>query len=206
MKLKKLLILTLISSLFIGCSSKNANHLNIFQFPGSLLGTVNDRKREGVEQYAQTNYEELKSEIERGEGEHLDAILNLAKIKKSNFSSVKQMLKRDYKTIFHNVELTAQPIMQAFGRLYMPKSAKDKTMNGFTYTQAWKIVSKRVDREFEILRHNVKLHKGDVLSKIADDLKIEEKQKRETFLAALDGKYRTIFVDPLVVGVMIHSD
>jgi hypothetical protein len=118
---------------------------------------------------------------------------------------VKKQLKRDYRTIFHNVELTAQPIIQSFSKLYIPKSPKDKTMNGFTYTEAWKIVSKRVDRDFEILRGDVKRGEHDVLSKIADDLRIDDKNKRESFLHIFDRRYNAVFVDPLVVGVMVHG-
>ena len=210
MKKIDLLLLPLLSTLFFGCNSKNPNHINILSLPGALIGSVienasYDRKRVNVERYANVNYEVLKGEIKKGEGHHIDEILNLANVENAKFPSVKQQLKRDYTTIFHNVELTAEPIMHAFSRLYMPKSAKDKTMNGFTYTEAWKIVSKRVDRDFEILRGDVKRGEHDVLSKIADDLGINDKKKRESFLHTFDGEYHAIFVNPLVAGVMVHG-
>jgi len=205
-----LITLSLLTTLLMGCNSKNANHINIFQLPGAVVGSVIEnavynRKREKVEGYAQANYELLKSEIKRGEGKHLDEVLKLANVGSAEVPLVKQKLKKDYMSMFHNVELTAEPIMQAFSRLYMPKSAKDKTMNGFSYTQAWKIVSQRVDRDFEILRADVKQGQHDVLSKIADDLHMNDKGKRKIFLQTLEGKYNDIFVDPLVVGVMIHG-
>ena len=209
MKKTDLFIIPLLT-LFMGCSSKDANHINIFSLPGAVVGSVienatYERRREGVERYAQANYDVLKSEIKAGEGKYLDELLTLAKVEKSKFASVKERLRKDYTTIFHNVELTAQPIMQSFSKLYMPKSAQDKTMNGFTYTQAWNIVSKRVDRDFEILRGDVKRGGHDVLSKIADDLHIDDKVKRESFTHSLDGRYNSLFVDPLVVGVMIDG-
>ena len=210
MKKIDLITISLVTTLFMGCNSKDANHVNIFSLPGAVVGSViesatYERRREGVERYAQANYELLKSEIKAGEGEHLNEILTLAKVESSKFASVKERLKKDYTTIFHNVELTAQPIMQSFSKLYIPKSAQDKTMNGFTYTQAWDIVSKRVDRDFAILRGDVKGGGHDVLSKIADDLHIDDKVKRESFTHSLDGRYSAIFVDPLVVGVMMDG-
>ena len=211
MKTINLLTLSFLTLLLMGCNSKNANHLNIFSLPSAVVGTVidnatYDRTRVKVERYVQSNYDLLKREIKRGEGSHIDEVLNLANVKKSKLSLAKKQLTKDYKSIFHNVELTAEPIIQTFSKLYMPKSAKDKMMNGFTYNQAWNIVFKRVDRDFELLRANVKQGQHDVLSKISDDLNIDDKKKQEHFLETLDGKYNLLFVDPLVVSVMIHTN
>jgi hypothetical protein len=210
MKTINLLTLSFLTLLLMGCNSKDANHLNIFSLPGAVVGTTignttYNRSRVKVERYVQSNYDVLKYEIKRGDGNHIDKLLKLANIKKSKYSLAKKQLSKDYKRIFHNVELTIEPIIQTFSKLYMPKSAKDKTMNGFTYNQAWSLIFKRVDRDFELLRANVKQGQQDVLSKIADDLHIDDKKKREHFLELFDGKYKMIFIDPLVVAVMIHS-
>jgi len=205
----KLLSLSLIAPLFIGCMSKEANHILIDPLSAVLGGIENanyNAKRKRVASYSGEYYDVLKEEIKNGEGEHINELLTLANIKNSEFSTVKMVLKRDYNNIFHNVEMISEPIMQSFSKLYMPKSKEDKTMNGFTFTEAWSIIQRHVDKEFELLQSNVKNNQYEVLTKIANELHINENHKRRTFLHSLDGKYNNIYLDLLVVAVMIHSN
>ena len=205
----KLLTLTLLTPLLIGCGSRGANHILIDPISAVIGGIENlnyNAKEKKVAAYAEKHYDVLKEEIKKGEGTHIEKILHIASVNPTQFPSVKVALKRDYSTIFHNVEMISEPIMQSFSRLYMPKSKEDKTMNGFTFTEAWNLVQQEVDKEYELLQSNVKNNQHEVLSNIADKLRIDNANKRKTFVHTLDGKYNTLYLDLLVVAVMIHSN
>ena len=205
----KLLTSSLILSLFVACSSKDANHIFVNPISAVLGGIDNanySAKEKRVFNYIKKHYTVLKKEITKGEGNHIEEVLRIASIEDSKFPTVKQALKRDYKTIFHNVEIISEPIMRSFSSLYMPKSKEDKTMNGFTYNQAWNIVQRHVDNNYDLLQSNVKNSEHTVLTEIANNLHINNAKKRTPFIHSLDNKYESLYLDLLTTGIMIHSN
>jgi len=207
MKQQKILLSTVIFTLFLGCSSKDANHIlvnPISVITNSIENANYNSRREKVEAYAQLHYDVLKQEVYNGSGQHLNEIMRLANIKKSNYAKVQKQLQKDYKVIFKNSQSVTERIVQSFSQLYMPKK-ETKKRNGFTYTEVYNIVQNHVNHNFETMRFAVKHHQTTELEKLATKLHITESQKREKFIHSLDEKYFQLYVDPLVVSLMIHG-
>ena len=207
MEKQKILLSTIIFTLFWGCSSKNANHIlvnPISVITNSIENANYNSSRKKVEAYAQRHYDVLKQEVYNGSGQHLNEIMHLANIEKSNYTNVQKQLQKDYKVIFKNSQSVTERIVQSFSQLYIPKK-ETKKMNGFTYTEAYNIVQNHINHNFEAMRLNVKYHQTTELKKLATKLRITESEKREKFIHALDGKYFQLYVDPLVVFIMIHG-
>jgi len=208
MKKQKTLLSIIIFTLFLGCSSKDGNHLlvnPISVITNSIENANYNSRREKVEAYAQLHYDLLKQEVYNGSGQHLNEIMRLANIKKSNYANVQKQLQKDYKVIFKNSQSVTERIVQSFAQLYMPQK-ETKKMNGLTYTEAYNIVQNHVDNNFESVRLAVKHHRTTELEKLARKLHITESEKREKFIHALDGKYFQLYVDSLVVSLMVHGE
>jgi len=207
MKKQKILLSTIIFMLILGCSSKDGNHIlvnPISVITNSIDNANYNSRREKVEAYAQLHYDILKHEIYNGLGQHLNEIMRLSNIKKSNYAKVQKQLQKDYKVIFKNSQNVTEFIVQSFSQLYMPKK-ETKKRNGFTYTEVYNIVQNHVNHNFETMRLAVKHHQTTELEKLATKLRITESQKRGKFIHSLDGKYFQLYVDPLVVSLMVHG-
>ncbi len=204
----KLLTYLLTLALFVSCASKE-NHIlvNPISAVWSNIENVNySAKEKKVSNYVEKYYDLLKREIKKGEGIHIEEVLRIASIKNTKFSTVKLALKKDYSTIFHNVEIISELIIHSFSRLYMPKSKDDKTMNGFTFTQAWNIIQNHVDNKYDLLQSDVKNKQHKILIEIANDLHINDAKKRTIFLNSLDNKYKSLYLDLLTTSIMVHTN
>ena len=198
----------LILSLFLfGCSNKDASHLpSLFEIPGAVIGntienTAYSHKRNKIKQYIEHHYDVLKLDIQKGEGLYLEELLAKADIDKEKYSKIKKELQADYNSMFRNIILSREAVMNAFGSIYLPK-VKTKMMNRFTYTQASHIVDNYLKQHFEAFRLSLKHKKSDGLQDLANNLHIKEKER---FYNLLYGRYEDLIIEPVVVAVMVRS-
>ena len=200
-------LLLLLSFFILGCSSKDASHLpSLLELPGAVISrtienTVYTHKRNKVKQYIVNHYDVLKREIKKGEGSHIEALLAKADIDKEKYSKTKKELQTDYNTMFRNMILSSEAVMNAFGALYLSKE-KTKTMNGFTYTQASNIIKRHLKHHFEAFRLSLKHKKSDGLQGLASKLHIKEKER---FYKLLYERYDDLIIEPVVVAIMVRS-
>ena len=197
--------------LFVGCSSKDANHLpSLWELPGAVIGSavensVYAHKRSNVKQYIITHYDVLRQEVKAGDGVHLNAVLNKANIRTSSIATVKKSLQKEHATMFKNTLLSTEAVMQAFGALYLSKE-KTKTMNGFTYTQASNMVQAHLKKHFEAFRLSLKHKTITGLAPLTHKLKMKNPNKRNAFYASLWKRYDALIIEPVVVGFMVRGN
>ena len=205
------ILIPLLLLLLHSCSNKkDASHLpSPLELPGAIIGTTIDNaiyghKRTKVKRYIVAHYDAIKSEIKVGDGKHVDALLDEADIKTSHRIRVKQELHQEFDTMFKNVQLSTEAVMQTFSSLYFPQKGT-KTMNGFTYTQAYNIVQGYLNENFEGFRLSLKNHTTQGLISLVHDLNIDDKNKQNLFYESLWKRYDTLIIEPVVVTVMVKE-
>ena len=208
-RLLKLSAVTITAFTIMGCNTKDGSFFNILQLPGTILDSVFDNnscqiKRKKVESYTQLHYELLRSEIKAQKGEHIDELIKLAEIKETEYSKIKDQLKKSYKTIFHNSQRVSEQLVQNMSKLYEVKE-KTKKINGFSYTQISEITQKYVDQNFEKIRLAIKNSETDIFVPLTEQLKIKDNKKKESFIGSLKGKHFELYDDLLVVSVMVEG-
>ena len=192
------------------CSTKEASHLpSPLELPGAIISTTvenafYEHKRSKVKAYIISNYDAIKHDIRLGKGTHIENLLHQAYIKASTMSTVKKALQKDYYVMFQNTQLSTEAVMQAFETLYLPKK-KTKTMNGFTYTQAYNIVQSEIRKHFEIFRLSLKYQTTTGLLPFIKKLHISDYKKQQHFYESLWKRYDELIIEPVVVSVMGHT-
>ncbi|HFU77373.1 MAG TPA: DUF3015 domain-containing protein [Epsilonproteobacteria bacterium] len=203
MKTFLLFLLLLLS----GCSSKEASHLpSVFELPGAIIGTtlenaMYEHTRAKVKKYIISHYDVLKIEIKIGRGEHLNALLKKANIDASSSLSTKKKLQKEYATMFQNIQLCTEAVMQTFGTLYLPKE-KTKTMHGFNYTQAYNIVQAQLNKHFDAFRLSLKHQTTTGIVPLIKKLQITDHTKQKYFYTNLWKRYDALIIEPVVVAIM----
>ena len=206
MKLYFLLMLLFLNA----CSTKEASHFpSPLELPGAIISTTvenafYEHKRSKVKAYIISHYDAIKHDIRLGKGTHIENLLHQADIKASTRSTVKKALQKDYYVMFQNTQLSTEAVMQAFETLYLPKK-KTKTMNDFTYTQAYNIVQSELRKHFEIFRLSLKYQTTTGLLPFIKKLHISDPKKQQHFYERLWKRYDALIIEPVVVSVMVHT-
>ena len=107
--------------------------------------------------------------------------------------------------MFQNILLSTEAIMQTFSTLYLPQ-VKTKTINGFTYNQAYNIVNAHLRKHFETFRLSLQHKTSMGLTPLIKKLHIKNPQKEQQFYRSLWKRYDVLIIEPVVVGVMIRAD
>lgn len=208
MKIMHRFIIICICLVFQACSNQASHIPPVWQLPFLLssVGTENyihDHKEKKIKQYVKLNYKALRVQIKQKNGSNLDKILNMLNIKKSNLTQTKNQLFKNFETMFYLSQLITERIMRIFTSLYMPKSKYDKTINGFSYSDAYHIIQNYLINDFEKFRLSIKQNKPNITT-ISKQLKLT-KTDIQTMKQALLHKYDDIFIDPVVVGFMVQK-
>ena len=205
------ILLPFLLLLLISCSHKNdASHFpSPLALPGAIIGTTIDNaiyghKRTKVKRYIVVHYDALKSEINTGDGKYFDGLLNEADIKTSHRSRVKQEIQQEFNTMFKNIQLSTEAVMQTFSSLYLPQKGT-KTIHGFSYTQAYNIVQNYLNKNFEIFRLSLKNHTTQGLISFVHKLNMDDKNKQNIFFESLWKRYDALIIEPVVVTVMVKE-
>ena len=205
--MNKLFFIVLVFFCLQGCS-REASHLpTILSLPKALVTTtiensIYNARRNKVKEYVVANYDALKTEVRKGQGVHLDELLLVSDVVNKN--QVKKQLQRDYVTMFENIDLMTESIMQKFTSIYVHESQeKLKTINDFSYTQASNIIKFYLKENLEVFRSAVKNGDPAIIKKLADELNIQKVDHREIFSDYILEKYNNYFIEPVVVGVMV---
>ena len=206
------IIIPLILLLLLSCTDKNdGSHLPLpLELPSAIIGTTVDNaiyghKRTKVKHYVIENYDSLKVEIKAGDGVHFNALLDKADIQTLQRNRVKQELSQEYDSLFKNTQLSTEAVMNTFSALYLPKEGT-KTINGFTYTQAYNIVQAYLENHFDIFRLSLKNKITQGLITLINDLNIDDKNKQNLFYESLWKRYDTLIIEPVVVAVMVKTN
>ncbi len=198
----------LLPLLLIGCSSNDSSHLpSIFQLPGAIIGSsvenaIYNAKRRKVEAYVAQHYLAIRQDVLNGGGKSLDGALDTAGEKTDTSGEVAKNFITHYGAIFKNSQLIAERLINPFVTLYGVKQI-DKKINGLSYTEAYQIIFDYADSNFEILRVALQKGEGVGLSDLAQQLGIEEQNRRHRFNLEAKSLYETLYLEPLVVALMV---
>ncbi len=203
-------MLVIIVLFLTACSSREASHLpSLLELPGALIssGIENanyEHKRSKVKRYIVTHYNILKQEVRRGKGMHLSELLQIARISTQSRATVKHAIQHDYQTMFRNVLLSTEATMHAFGALY-PAKERTKTTHVFSHTRASSIAQRYLRSHFDAFRTSLQHKSAQGLKPLAQRLRINNPVKRKRFYTSLWARYDALIIEPVVVGVMVHS-
>lgn len=205
------ILMPLLLLFLLSCSHRNdASHLpSPLELPGAIIGTTIDNaiyghKRTKVKRYIVAHYDALKPEIKAGDGRHVDALLDVSDIKTSHSSRIKHELQQEFDTMFKNVQLSTEAVMQTFSSLYLPQKGT-KTINGFTYTHAYNIVQGYLNENFEVFRLSLKNKTTTGFIPLTKILHINESVKQKYFYESLWKRYDALIIEPVVVTVMVKE-
>jgi len=195
--------------IFVGCTKEATHFPSIFELPGAIITSVIDNglyghKRKKVKGYVIKHYDVLKKEVTHGGISHILELMQISGVEEKDYFKVQQALHEDSHTMFKNIILSSDAVMNAFSSLY-PSKEKTKTINGFTYTQASNMVKKYLNRHFNTFRLSLKDRDGSRLMPLAKKLKIKDSKKQEQFYEKLYDRYDALIIEPVVVGFMMHG-
>ncbi len=110
----------------------------------------------------------------------------------------------DYDYLFNNNQLVADHLSEVIFVLYGVKRI-DKKINGLSHMKAYQIINNYATENFESLRVAVQQGHGAGLDELETRLNITEPTKRQLFNEQAKLLYKTIYLEPVVVGIMVHS-
>ena len=203
-------MLVIIVLFLTACSTREASHLpSLLELPGALISSGIENANYGhtrsqVKRYILAHYNILKQEVRRGDGMHLSELLQVARISTTSRATVKHTIQHDYQTMFRNVILSTEAAMHAYGALY-PTKKRTKTTHGFSYSRASNIVQRYLRSHFDAFRTSLQHKSSQGLKPLAQRLRINDPAKRKRFYASLWARYDALIIEPVVVGVMVHS-
>ncbi len=204
----KTTFLIILTCLFLTSCSREPSHIpSVLSLPKALVtntieNSVYNAKRRKVKEYVVANYDGLKLEIKNGEGAHLGELLSKANVQDTE--STKKQLQRDYEVMFENVDLMTESMINKYSFIYISQSReKLKTINGFTYTQASKIISSYLNKNMNDFESALREKNSRNIQSLVDELNIQESDRRKIFLDFILEQHENYFIEPVVVGVMV---
>ena len=199
--------------LLLTACSHEASHLpSILELPGAVIGsaidnTVYNNKRKKVESYVAEHYLALRKDVAQQSGETLEGALNRAGLKGEPRLQAKQDLINNQALYFYNPEPVVDNLIYPFAALYTATSSeKDKRINGFTLLEARETIHRFAKQHFEALRQAIAQGSGTALGALSSELHIQTSTQRQAFYAKAQSRYTAIYLDPIVVVLMVHSD
>lgn len=192
------------------CSNRETSHLpSPIQLPGAAISSVIENtlysaKRNKVEAYVARHYLALRHDALLGGGPTIEGALDSARIKGLQREGAKNSFIRDYDYLFKNSQLVADHLSEIFYVLYGVKRI-DKKINGLRRIEAYQIIMDNAAENFESLRLAVQQGQGAGLDELATHLNINEPSKRQLFNQQTMLLYKTIYLEPVVVGIMVQS-
>ncbi len=198
--------------LFLSACTQQASHLpSWWQLPGALIGNTIEnaaynKKRNAVKNYVVKHYDELKMDVQNGTGEHFEKILSLAGIKPADRPNARREIQENYATLFENTDLISNIIMHNYTSLYRDRIYRQtKTINGFSYNQAYQIIQDFIVKDIDGFHHAVKVRNHQYFDDLSKKLTIESSEKNNMFLNHIFDQYDQFFIEPVVVGIMVVS-
>ncbi len=210
----------LISALLLGsglssglssCASNGASHLpSPLELPGAIIGSVIENtsynaKRRKVESYVAMHYLAIRQDALQGGGKSLEGALNVARVKGQKRAHTTNELVNSHSLHFRNGDKVRSVLINHFAALYLAKQ-EDKKINGFSYTEAKLVISEFANQHFEPLRLSIKNNQGDALDQLASKLNMTDVKKRTQFIKQAQSNYKAIYLEPVVVLLMVHSN
>ena len=201
----------LLSSGLSSCASNGASHLpSPLELPGAIIGSVIENtsynaKRRKVESYVVKHYLAIRQDALQGGGKSLEGALNVARIKAHKRAQATNELVNNHLLYFHNGDKVRSVLINHFAALYLAKQ-EDKKINGFSYTEAKLVISEFANQNFEPLRLSIKNNQGDALDRLASKLNMTGVKKRTEFIKKAQSNYKAIYLEPVVVLLMVHSN
>lgn len=196
--------------MLLASCSREASHLpSVLSLPSAIVtntisNSIYNARRNKIKNYVVTHYEDLKTDIKKGEGDHLSELLFSADV--SDVSSAQKQLQHDYTMMFKNVDLITESMMNKFSALYVGQStAKLKTINGFSYSDASQIIRGYLEENFDRFRVSIKNKDFEGHKILADKLNIQDAGLRKLFFDDIMEQYDSYFIEPVVVGVMMAT-
>lgn len=205
----KILIALLPTLLILGCSNEARHVPPLWQWPFSAIGNSVEnslyyKKRSKVKAYIISHYDDLKTEVKKGDGVHLDEVLSRIHIKQSDMEVTKQRLQKDYLTMFENTEIITEDVMNAYSSIYVASSRQEtKTINGFSYTEASNIISQYLKGDFDGFKYAIEEKDKTYFMPLLKSLKIKQADHKTIFLERLFSQYDYYFIEPVVVSIMV---
>ncbi len=192
------------------CASDSASHLpSPLELPGAILGTVIENtsynaKRKKVDAYVTQNYLTIRQDVMQGGGKVLEGALSVAGIKSNKRDEARNDLITNKSNYFQNTELVTDALINRFTSLY-PVRKQDKKINGFSYTEALLVIKNYTDQNFEALRIAIQKGEGSALEELASQLNIDDTNKRAQFKQQTKLLYKTIYLEPVIVVLMVNA-
>ena len=200
-------------SVFLVCGCSNqARHVPYWwQIPGALVSnslenSIYNSKRAAIKNYVLKNYVDLKNEIKNKNGDHLDEVLRLTKIKDGKTKMVKERLQKDFLIMFENTENISDFLTNLYVSLYLDTISKStKKINGFSYGEIKNITQNFISNDFRRFKIAVEQQDQSYFREFFKALKIIETNNQNAFMAHIYKEYDRFFIEPVVVGIIIHS-
>ncbi len=170
----------------------------------TIENTLYSAKRSKVEAYVTQYYLAIRHDVQLGGGSTLEGAFDSAKIKGPQREVAINNFINDYDYLFRNNQLVADHLSEVFFVLYGVKRI-DKRINGLSRMEAYQIIMDSAADNFESLRLAVQQGQGAGLDQLATRLNITEPAKRHLFNQQARLLYKTIYLEPVVVGIMVHS-
>ncbi len=192
-----------------GCA-KEASHLpSVFELPVVLVSntienSIYNSRRKAVKKYIVTHYDDVKIEIQKSEGVHLNELISIADIDENDHQKAKNQWQKDYSIMFENKQLITESIMQYYSAIYIATSTeKRKTINGFSYTEASNIIKNYLTNNFETFRLAIFSKNTKKLKALTNSLNIKTLENKNLFLNKIMKNYDKYFIEPVIVGIMV---
>ena len=205
-----ILILLHIATFLTACSSREASHLpTLIQLPGAVISstienTFYNAKRNKVEAYVAQHYLAIRHDVYLNGGPALEGAFDTINIKGSQRDIAMNLFIAGSDYLFKNSQLVADHLSEVFFALYGVKRI-DKKSNGLSRMEVYQIIMDNADENFESLRLAVQQGQGAGLDKLATHLNINSPSKRPLFNQQASLLYKLIYLEPVVVGLMVHN-